>query len=195
MAIEIPHGRARWSFRARPRGDRIMRHAGLAWVALVLGLGIATPARSQTVTVTGAEITWYGVYQAEQARVVQEPGALSGTRKVSTNITPPSVNSVRVAIADNTRFGFGFRLNGDPSGAAVKLKIVQRMPPPGALNAVTGKRSRLGEFEANAKIGASNLFTGWLIGKAASAPAGNWTFEIWHDGRKLTGKTFTLYHP
>jgi hypothetical protein len=161
-----------------------MRCTGPAWVVLALCLGIATPARSQTVT--GAEITWYGVDQAEQARVVQEPGALGDTRKVSINITQPSVNSERVPIADNTRFGFGFRLNGTSSGAAVKLKVVQKMPPPGALNAVTGKRSRLGEFETNAKIGASNLFTGWLIGKAASAPAGNWTFEIWHDGRKLT---------
>lgn len=172
-----------------------MRPACLAWLALVLSVAIAMPARAQTATVTGAEITWYGVYRAEQAKLVQERGALGGTRKVSTNIVPPSVNSDRIAIADNTRFGFGFQLNGAPTGAAVKLKIVQRMPPPGALNAVTGKRSTSGAFEANPKIGASNLVIGWLIGKAASAPAGNWTFEIWHEGRKLTGKTFTLYYP
>ena len=172
-----------------------MRRAGLAWMAVALCVVSATPARAQTATVTGVEITWYGVYQAEQVKKVEEPGALSGTRRISRNVIPPSVNSDRIAIADNTRFGFGFRLIGAPDGAQVKLKIMQRMPPPGALNVVTGRRTRLGEVEANAKIGAPTLFTGWLIGKAASAPAGEWTFEVWYEGRKLAGKTFTLYQP
>ena len=83
---------------------------------------------------------------------------------------------------------------GEPAGSEVTIKIVQNMPAPGALNVATGRRTTHGEFESKVKIGAGN-FTGWLIGKAASAPAGEWTFEVWHEGRKLTGKTFTLYHP
>jgi len=163
----------------------------LTWIALVLGVAFAAPAVAQTVT--GAEIIWYGVYQAEQAREVQDPSALGGKRKVSGHVQPPSVNSERVAIADNTRFGFGYRVTGEPDGAEVTIKVVQKMPPPGALNVSTGQRSTYGSYDAKVKIGA-RPFTGWVIGKAANAPAGQWTFEIWHQGNKLTGKTFTLYH-
>ena len=150
--------------------------------------------RAQPASVTGAEITWYGVYQAEQAKVQQEVGALGGKRRISRDVIRPTANSDRIPIADNTRFGFGYRVTGAPAGASVKITVKQQMPPPGALNTVTGRRTTSGQVETNAKIGAG-LFTGWVIGKASATPAGNWTFEIWYEGRKLTGKTFTLYRP
>jgi len=178
-----------------------MARSGWIWTALTAcflfatDAPVMTAAQAQSGSVTGATITWYGIYQAEEIKKEQDAGAAGGTHRTSTNVKPPAVNSDRIPIADNRRFGFGFKLVGEPASARVKLKTVQKIPSPGVLNTVTGKRSMSGQHESTVTIGSTAAFTGFVIGKAANVPPGNWTFEIWHDNRKLAEKTFALYRP
>ena len=178
-----------------------MARFGWIWTALTVCILFATDAPLMTAahaqggSVTGATITWYGIYQAEEIKKEQDAAAPAGTSRTSTNVKPPAVNSERIPIADNTRFGFGFRLVGEPASARVKLKSLQKFPSPGVLNAVTGKRSMSGEHESTVAIGSTTAFTGFVIGKAVNVPPGNWIFELWHDNRKLAEKIFALYRP
>jgi hypothetical protein len=92
------------------------------------------------------------------------------------------------------RFGFGYRLIGEPAGAKVTTKAVRKIPSPGVLNSVTGTRSVTGENTYEVAIGANKpAVTGFIIGNAANIPPGNWIFELWFGDRKLTEKTFQLY--
>lgn len=149
------------------------------------------PTRRPTMSVTGAEITWYGYYWASTQKREADPAASGGSRRTSSNIKPPDVNSDEIILNDNTRFGLGYRLLGEPKGAAVRIRSVQWFPEPGVFNRQTKKRERLGVFERDQRIGA-DLFMGFVVDKAANLPTGNWVFELWYGDRKLADKTFAV---
>src|SRR5262245_43213177 len=81
---------------------------------------------SQDATVTGATMTWYGVYTVGDSKEVSD-----GTRREAKGISPPRANTDRIPIVANTRFGFGYEVVGSPSNATVNLRYVYKMPPPG----------------------------------------------------------------
>ncbi len=107
---------------------------GLLAALLLLG----QEASAQGVVVTGARITWYGAFTLGKARKVTEPGGTSGQVQASA-VHPPMVNSERIPFAPDAKFGFGYVLTGTPADAHVKLRYVIKIPPPGAVDAATGK--------------------------------------------------------
>lgn len=148
---------------------------------------------AQNATVTGATMTWYGVYTVGESKEVKDAESASGTRRIATGISPPRINNDRIPLAANTRFGFGYELVGRPSNAPVTLKYVFKFPPPGVRDVATGQMKLVEEATwPNLAIGRKDLFIGRFLATEQSAPAGAWTLQVWHDKRMLLEKSFTV---
>jgi hypothetical protein len=173
--------------------------------SLVLGVSAAivlaapvqrAPAQAApAVSVTGAQILWYGIYTADSQKRVDDAATGSGTRMISENAKPPKVNSDRIALAEGIRFGIGYRLTGEPKGAVVKIKQVHKYPAPGMFNKVKGQRVPSGEIVRDREIGGDDQYTGHVVGNPANYPVGKWTIELWYGDRKLAEKSLEVYRP
>jgi hypothetical protein len=103
------------------------------------------------------------------------------------------VNSDRIVLANGMRFGFGYKLIGEPKGTVVKVKTVTKYPAPGVFNQAKGMNVMMGEIERERPIGGDDQYMGFVVGNAAAnLPVGNWTMELWHGVHKLVEKTFVV---
>jgi hypothetical protein len=156
--------------------------------------GADSAAASGLPVVTGADIRWYGVYTAAFVRKEVSAGAPAGAKITSRKVKPPATNSDRIVLANGMQFGFGYRLLGEPNGAKIRLRCMQKFPPPGVFNKITGRRELSAVMEGEQPIGADS-FLGFIVGRTADFPAGDWTFELWQGDRKLVEKTFAVSRP
>src|SRR5262245_15070250 len=99
---------------------------GLAIATVLVAWSTQAQNHPPTVAINGAAILWYGIYEADTATKEADATAPGGSRLTAANARPPRVNSDRIELADNIRFGFGYRLDGQPKGAVVQVKTVQR---------------------------------------------------------------------
>jgi hypothetical protein len=152
-------------------------------------------ALAQAGSIPEARVTWYGVYRANDDRLVKDDSALLGERTVSTGIEPPTANSERIPAVLHSRFGFGFTLSGVLVGRLVRLRWVRNFPPPGLLDTKTGDRHMREESEIVVRAGDANLFVGYLFDADEELAPGPWSFELWQGDRELLERSFTVYRP
>jgi hypothetical protein len=151
---------------------------------------------AQTAVVTGARMTWYGIYTVGKTTIVKDPTSATGTKAISSGISPPSTNVDRIPLNADTHFGFGYELIGGPANALVALKYVTKFPPPGILDASTGQLKLVKQNTyAGLGIGRKDLFCGEYFGEYKNPPAGTWTLQVWYDDRMLLEKSFTVGKP
>ena len=165
---------------------------GLRFAILVLILGVGEPALAQQGTVTGATLLWYGVYTVGTTTEVKDPNSVGGTRLVSGGIAGPAVNSDRVAVGDQTRFGFGYRLLGRPAKAIVPIVHVTLFSGAGGLD---GKGTKSEQINYDLAINQDGLFIGRRMGDVATEPLGVYTFQVKHKNKILLEKRITVYKP
>jgi hypothetical protein len=164
----------------------------------VLLLLPGTSVLAQQGTVTGATVTWYGEYQVRSTTETKDAKAVTGSYFTSTLVGRPTTNNDQIAIEPDVRFGFGYRLLGSPGSAVVDIKHVRRFPPEGIFNPSTGQRVYFEERDLQFAIDRDDLYVGYYLGDDPEHPSnipGVWTFEVWHNNRKLIDKSFTLYRP
>jgi hypothetical protein len=130
---------------------------------------------AQGASVTGATMTWYGVYTAASTTRV------NSTKSIDTGITPPAVNSDQVTLGgDRTLFGYGYRVIGSPPTALVAFTYRTIFPD--------------GHYQDNIydrlAINRQDLFIGQ--GLAADSQTGTYTLQLWHNGGLLLEKRFTV---
>jgi hypothetical protein len=166
-------------------------------VPFVLLIGCYT-AVAQEPWITDARVTWYGVYQAGQDKVIEDKSSFTGIRTVSTGIVPPKVNSDRIPAILNSRFGFGFVLSGTPMDAGVKLvklRFVRNFPADGITDPKTGERRFREQGEYNLEVTQREHFCGYIFDRNEELVPGLWSLEVWYGNRKLVEKSFTVYEP
>jgi len=168
---------------------------------LLLGLSASLllfnqPISAQTAVVSGARMTWYGNYAAGKTKVVKDPASVTGTKVISSAISPPSTNTDRIPLVSDARFGFGYELIGSPADALVALKYITRFPPPGVRDAATGRLKRVKENTyRDLAVGRKDLFCGEYFGEFKDPPAGTWTLQVWYGDRMLLEKSFAVGKP
>ncbi len=167
-----------------------MRALGFAVLALILSVG--QPALAQQGTVTGATMLWYGVYTVGKTEEVKDPNSVGGTRLVSGGIVGPAVNADRVAVGDQTRFGFGYRLLGRPGSAIVPIVHVTTFEGAGGLD---GKGTKTERINYDLAINQDGLFIGRRMGDVATEPVGVYRFQVTHKNKVLLEKRITIYKP
>ena len=142
-------------------------------------------------TVTGAQLTWYGIYTVGKTVQEKDSGSVTGFKNVSSGISAPSTNTDRISFVDGVRFGFGFELIGTPPNAQVTLKYISKFPPPGRPDAATGKLKIAEETSySGLAINRKDLFIGRVIGD--DSLEGTYTMQVWYIDRLLVEKSFTL---
>ncbi len=148
---------------------------------------------AQTAAVTGARMVWYGKYTVGKTTVVKDPSSVTGTKTVSSGISPPSTNIDRIRLNAETRFGFGYELIGGPANELIALKYVTKFPPPGIPDASTGQLKLVKQNTySGLGIGRKDLFCGEYFGEYKNPPAGTWTLQVWYGDRMLLEKSFTV---
>jgi hypothetical protein len=144
--------------------------------------------------VTGAEMLWYGIYTVGKTTVVKDPKSAAGTRLVSGGIVGPAVNSDRITVTENARFGFGYRLHGRPGNAVVPIVHVTIFPGKGIRNAA-GQLQKTESINYNLAINQADLFVGRRMGSPVDETGGVYKIQVWHKGRILLEKQFTIHKP
>ena len=139
-----------------------------------------------------ARVQWYGIYTAGETKEIDDPTSPTGKR-FTTTPRPPASNSDRIP-AQHLRFGLVYVLSGGADNKTVSVKHVYRFPPGGMPDRVAGgTRSTYEHIMEGVKMGSTTLI-GWSFEGAAvdQMPLGDWTFEVWYDGRKLVEQHFTV---
>lgn len=129
-------------------------------------------------TVTGATLTWYGVYTVASSTDV------SPTKTVSKGITPPAVNNDHVTLGKDTiRVGYGYRLIGSPPTGEVALTYRTIFPD--------------GRYQDNIydglAINRQDLFIGQILDPDSAT--GTYTLQLWHNSGMLLEKSFNISKP
>jgi hypothetical protein len=133
---------------------------------------------AQSASVTGATMTWYGVYTFAHSTNV------GGTKSVGTGITPPAANSDHVTVGKDTiTFGYGFKLIGSPPTGLVALTFRTIFPD---------GRNQDNVYDRLA-INRPDLFIGQFL--SPTGQTGTYTLQVWHNSGMLLEKSFTVSKP
>lgn len=131
---------------------------------------------AQGASVTGATMTWFGVYTAASSTSV------SSTKAIDTGVKPPATNSDQVPLPANgsVLFGYGYTLAGSPPTALVAMTYRTLFP---------GGRYQDNIYDRLA-INRQDLFIGQRLN--ADSATGTYTLQLWHNGAMLLAKSFTV---
>jgi hypothetical protein len=157
---------------------------------LLLLLLVSTGAYAQTPQVDRVDVVEYGIYTANTQSTQLAPGTAAGT--VSTiNDIQHAATTRTIPAQQGVRFGFRFVVVGAPAGTVVPLHMVTIFPPPGLTNPATQQLKAQSEYDTNAPIGAT-WYKGYSFTNDWEVLPGNWTMQVWYQGRKLAEQTFTV---
>jgi hypothetical protein len=157
--------------------------AGLALASAVIGCG-------QAPSVDRIEIVEKGLYRVETARATQAAGTATGVQDELANVKLVS-DTTTIPARIGTSFGLRYRVVGGPNRASVKLTVIVRFPGEGLRNPKTGERTARDVTSWTRHIGGVT-YNGYGFDEAWELVPGTWTYEIWHDGRKLAEQSFTV---
>lgn len=149
----------------------------LPWLSIVLPLVclLLSGHQGMAQTINSARITWYGVYTAKTTT------SESATKTISTGVRGPAVNSDHVPF-DHTdsRFGYGFRLYGSPPSAQVALTYRTIFPNHQVQDNVYRQLA----------MNRDDLFIGQLLN--SDSDTGLYILQVWHNGKMILEKSFTV---
>ncbi len=148
----------------------------VALVAGTVAVIFPQPLSAQNVSLSGARMTWYGVYTAETSTSV------SSTKAIDTGIKPPAQNSDRFSLpADGSiLFGYGYVLIGSPPTALVAFTYRTIFPD---------GRHQDNIYDRLA-INRQDLFIGQRIN--SDSDTGTYALQLWRNGAMLLEKSFTV---
>jgi hypothetical protein len=158
---------------------------------LALLLGVST-AQAQ-IQVDRAEIVRFGIYTAD---------AVSNTPGDQNNqIALRTIDNLQLALATTTitaqlgvRFGIQYRVVGQPSGGDVTVHTILRFPAGGLHPPTSSQPVYVSERDPVVKLG-EVTYRGYRFDNSWEQVPGTWTFEVWHQGRKLAEQKFTVVAP
>lgn len=154
---------------------------------LLLLLLASTGAYAQTPQVS---ISDYGIYTADTTSKQAAPNAPSGLIGVVNNIRHAETART-IPMQSGVRFGFRYTIVGVANGVSVQVQEIERFPAAGLHNPDTGKTSH-GEEDTITVVAGTNHYDGWTLERPWELVPGDWTFEVWYQGRKLAEQKFTV---
>lgn len=133
----------------------------------------------------------HGIYQASTSGLSAANGTLGPVRRVSNAILLHSTTAIPVL--KSTRFGFRYLILGWRSGI-VELTLITKFPSSGLLNPHSGARHFENRYVVNRVVGEIGYRDYYLDEDWEMVP-GRWSFEFWHQGRKIGEQEFCLFEP
>ena len=158
---------------------------------LVLGFCTIHIDNSIAAEVYGAQIVDYGVYVTDDVKTEKTDYGTHAVSKVEKLIKQTD----RVPAETGKTFGFRYKISGKPKGVRVELIVKVVIPQPGLTNPETGKTFHdLTLPRKRIKIGIIHHEV-LIFEKEWDLVPGKWKIQLWHEGKKLTEKIFTVYKP
>lgn len=148
--------------------------------------------------VYGIEIQEWGIYDIEKVK-----GFAQGTSVFVDDIKLLKL-TYEIPARLGTSFGLKYYVNGHPPGAQVNITQRWLFPYPGVKHPKTGKLTHYYDETTPAPIGHTmqgNYLIVWSIAaiqtfaQESDLVPGEWKLQLWHGGKKLKEKTFTVYKP
>ena len=101
----------------------------------------------------------------------------------------------RVPAQIGTTFGFRYQIKGKPKEGRVEFVVKVIIPKPGLTNPKTGKTFHTLTF-LKKKVKIDKIHHEFLTFEEKwDLVPGKWEIQIWHEGKKVAEKTFTVYKP
>jgi uncharacterized protein DUF3859 len=161
-------------------------------VGIVL-FGLVARAPAADSRVDRIDVLRSGIYQATVAGEIPDKSLAAGSRVEVMNPRLQSVGNT-VPAKLGVKFGFDYRIVGEPQDAPVPIKVVTVFPTVGIRNPETGETIYREETVRERLIGRMSG-KGYGFDHAWELVPGTWRFELWYSGRKMAEETFTVVAP
>ena len=151
----------------------------------------ASITNAQPVEVNEIDIIDFGIYQADKKMKQAVDNLPTGGLNIIKDFNFIQTTD-KIPLKKGIRFGYKYIIRGKPKEAIVTLRFKDSYP-----GLKDPRRSELmyhGEYNSNEKMGIQ-LVNGYMLEEDWELVPGEWTFAIWHNGKKLAEKTFILYKP
>ncbi len=151
-------------------------------------------AQEQAAVVQGA-VTQHGLYRLVRSGGLVDSSVTSTGKAVSKPVIQLVKRTDRIPLIKGAQMYFQYRLWYLPEQPAhVPLRRVLKHPP---MRLPDGSVATGSDFMIRRKVSAGQViaYAGYGFDEDYELVEGDWTFEIWHEDRKLVSKTFTTYRP
>ena len=138
---------------------------------------------------TSAKILDYGIYTQKTESTVKEANSPTPLRDVINDVKFIETTT-RIPAKKDVCFGFRFIIEGKPHES--DIVIVKKMIHPPISEA--GRTYTSNEYELTYTLGTERT-TGFIFGSDYVMVPGEWTIQIFSQGKKLLEQTFTVYKP
>lgn len=165
-----------------------MKRLGLSLFVLAVLLAAAPATRAASVT--GVEITKYGLVKVEVLRREPSPGTTTGQLRITKTTLARTTD--RVPARKGVSFGYYYRVLGSPAGARVTLTFKTLTP---GLRRPGERDVRRESIYMRPKAIGLEYGASYTLEEDWEVVPGRWTFQVLYEGRLLAEKSFTLYRP
>lgn len=142
--------------------------------------------------IDGAEILRFGIYKADFISKEEAPGAAAGTKNIVQKVVLAE-QTANIPARIGMRFGFEYVIKGSPVGD--KIDLTYKYLHPGMTNPKTNQLFTSQEIVSkNREIGKAASIT-YTLDYEWEAVVGEWTLQVFYEGKKLAEKTFHIYKP
>jgi hypothetical protein len=139
----------------------------------------------EEVHVTGAKVTEAGIYASQ---VMTDETNAAGVKLQGLDEFKLLMNTTNVPARIGIRFGFRYEIFGTPANAPIVLTMVGKHPP--IKNSTTGRVETTDTYQLNSWIG--KTYTSNSLDEKSDCVPGEWSFEVWYDGKKLCEQSFLV---
>lgn len=159
---------------------------------LIAATILAAPlaALAADIRVERVDVVDTGIYTIVTGEETPDPNAPTGTIAAVTTVTNVE-ETTAVPGKVGLEFGLRYVVVGEPAGAEVPLDFVIAYPPPGLVDPAGPEPLLESRYSRARKIG-ETVYLGYGFENAWEVVPGEWRFEIWYEGRKLAGRSFTV---
>lgn len=148
---------------------------------------------AEDILIYGIDIIEFGVYTSKISQTVSESDTTMGKRHIVKEILlVKQTDEIQAEIG--VQFGFRYIVRGVPEGAKAQISMVTILPPEGLRNTKTGDVKYRNQHTVYNTLGKKS-FRAYLIEEEWEIVSGKWTFQLFHENRKLAEKTFTVFKP
>lgn len=160
---------------------------------LIICLILLSSLPSVAADITDIDIVEYGIYTSEIIGTIYAPLTTSGKYNLVKNVILVEKTD-KIPATKGTKFGLFYVIHGSIEGEEINIKEIVKFPNPGYRHPKTGKLFRKSEFSSIKKIGSKNFVAG-VFSEDWDLFPGIWSVQLWHNGKKLAEKSFTVFKP
>jgi hypothetical protein len=153
---------------------------------------IGAPFTVKAADIDVLDIIKFGIFKAELISKEEAPGAAAGRKNIIKNVVLVE-QTANIPAYVGTRFGFEFIIKGRPAGD--KVDLTYKYFHPLITNPQTGKLFTSQEITSkNKEIGKATSIS-YTFDYPWEMVPGEWTFQIFHNDKKMAEKSFYIYKP